>query len=175
MPDADEEETKGEEEELTEPEEPEKKIKKEMESSDVALAQNLRVVCSDDLALMNIEGVEIRQVEGKGGFLGLGSSEESHIHLKYKCPVCERYYYQDIEAKRQGCFIATAAYGTPLAGEINVLRRFRDSYLLQRKWGQKFVEFYYTVSPPIAGVIRKSESLKKIVRTLLKPIIKIFE
>lgn len=147
----------------------------EMESVDVALGQRLAVVCSDDLDLMDIEGAEIRKTEEKGGFLGFGSSEEPHIHLKYKCPTCGRRYYHDIQAKKQGCFIATAAYGTPLAGEINVLRKFRDSYLLRREWGQKFVDAYYTISPPIAKVIEKSENLRKIVRILLKPIIKIFK
>lgn len=147
----------------------------ELEDVDVAIGRKLTVVCTDDLELMDITGAEIRETEERGGFLGFGSSTESHVHLKYDCPSCERSYYHDIQAKRQGCFIATAAYGTPLAGEINVLRNFRDSYLLRRKWGEKFVDIYYTVSPPIADVIGRSESFRKAVRTLLKPIVKAFK
>jgi hypothetical protein len=64
-----------------------------------------------------------------------------------------------------GCFIATAAYGTPMAGEIGILREFRDEYLLTNAVGQAFVDFYYRVSPSIAEFISEHPSLRSIVRT----------
>jgi hypothetical protein len=68
-----------------------------------------------------------------------------------------------------GCFIATAAYGIPMAEEIEILREFRDEYLLANPVGQDLVEFYYKVSPPIAGFITDNPSLKPIVRAGLAP------
>ena len=67
------------------------------------------------------------------------------------------------------CFIATAAYGTPMAEEIGILRRFRDEYLLTNLVGATLVEFYYRVSPPIAEFITEHPSLKPIVRAGLLP------
>ena len=65
------------------------------------------------------------------------------------------------------CFIATAAYGTPQAEEINVLRHFRDQYLMDTSLGRKLVDYYYTVSPPIAQYISEHEILRILVRDLL--------
>jgi hypothetical protein len=70
---------------------------------------------------------------------------------------------------RPGCFIATAAYGTPLAEQIQILREFRDEYLLTNPLSQAFVDFYYKVSPPIAEFITEHPSLKPIVRAALLP------
>jgi polyhydroxybutyrate depolymerase len=70
-----------------------------------------------------------------------------------------------------GCFIATAAYGTPMAEEIQILRKFRDEYLLTNTVGQAFVDFYYKVSPPIAESITEHPSLKPIVRVALMPVV----
>jgi streptogramin lyase len=67
------------------------------------------------------------------------------------------------------CFIATAAYGAPMAGEIQILREFRDEYLLTNPPGQALVDFYYRVSPPIAQFITEHPILKPIVRTGLVP------
>jgi len=67
------------------------------------------------------------------------------------------------------CFIATAAYGTPMAEEIQILREFRDEYLLTNPLGQALVDFYYKVSPPIAEFITEHPSLKPIVRAGLMP------
>jgi len=67
------------------------------------------------------------------------------------------------------CFIATAAYGTPMAVEIEILREFRDEYLLTNPLGQALVDFYYKVSPPIAKFITEHPSLKPIVRAGLVP------
>jgi hypothetical protein len=63
-----------------------------------------------------------------------------------------------------GCFIATAAYGIPLAEEIQVLHNFRDEYLLTNLVGQTLGGLYYRVSPPIAKFITDHPSLKPIAR-----------
>ena len=67
------------------------------------------------------------------------------------------------------CFIATAAYGTPIAEEIGILRQFRDEYLLTNPMGNALVDLYYRVSPPMAEFITAHPSLKPIVRTGLVP------
>lgn len=71
--------------------------------------------------------------------------------------------------KAGGCFIATAAYGTPIAAEIQSLREFRDEYLLTNPVGKAFVDFYYRISPPIAEFITEHPSLKPVVRAGLVP------
>jgi len=68
-----------------------------------------------------------------------------------------------------GCFIATAAYGTPMAEEIQILRDFRDQYLVTNPVGEALVEFYYRVSPPIAEFITEHPSLRPMVRAGLMP------
>jgi len=67
------------------------------------------------------------------------------------------------------CFIATAAYDTAMAQEIEVLREFRDGYLLTNSLGQALVDLYYRISPPIAEFITEHPSLKPIVRAGLVP------
>ena len=71
------------------------------------------------------------------------------------------------------CFIATAAYGTPMAKEVEILREFRDEYLLTNPAGQALVDVYYKVSPPIAEFITEHPSLKPIVRAGLLPAVAI--
>ena len=67
------------------------------------------------------------------------------------------------------CFIATATYDSPMAEEIQVLREFRDVYLVTNPGGRAFVDFYYAVSPPMAEFISEHPGLKPIVRIGLVP------
>jgi hypothetical protein len=71
------------------------------------------------------------------------------------------------EGKKGGCFIATAAYGSPLSSEVRALRRFRDETLLNSRLGSHFVDVYYVLSPPLASLISRSEFLRRTVRKLL--------
>jgi uncharacterized repeat protein (TIGR01451 family) len=70
-----------------------------------------------------------------------------------------------------GCFIATAAYGSPMAADVRYLRAFRDQYLLSSALGRKFVEFYYNNSPPLADWLRAHEDWRGAVRVALSPLV----
>jgi hypothetical protein len=75
------------------------------------------------------------------------------------------------DALQQGCFIATAAYGSDMEKHVTVLRNFRDKILLSYVWGTAAVKFYYKHSPPLADFIAKHENLKTVVRWGLLPFI----
>jgi uncharacterized repeat protein (TIGR01451 family) len=70
-----------------------------------------------------------------------------------------------------GCFIATAAFGSPMEKHVQILRDFRDRVLLDYSAGKAFVQFYYRTSPPVADKIAQSESLRFLTRLGLIPII----
>lgn len=49
-----------------------------------------------------------------------------------------------------GCFVVTAAFGTPLAAEVFILRRYRDRELLTCGGGRLIVRLYYLIGPRVA-------------------------
>jgi len=70
-----------------------------------------------------------------------------------------------------GCFIATAAFGSPLAGQVEILRQFRDRYLLTNDFGKKFVAWYYRNGPIAANYIKDKPMARAAVRVALYPLI----
>jgi len=74
------------------------------------------------------------------------------------------------------CFVATAAYGTPAAEQIAVLREFRDEVLRQSAPGSQFVALYYRSSPPLAGSIAVNGFLRAVARELfVGPLVRAIE
>jgi hypothetical protein len=71
------------------------------------------------------------------------------------------------------CFIATAAWGTPLAEEVSALRRLRDRHLATNDVGQALIDVYYAVGPHLADAIRESELARAAVRTALLPLVRL--
>jgi hypothetical protein len=69
------------------------------------------------------------------------------------------------------CFIATAAYGTPLAAELSTLREFRDTRLLTNSLGRAFVDTYYRLSPPAADFIATHPAYRAAARNVIGLII----
>ncbi|MGB5216835.1 MAG: CFI-box-CTERM domain-containing protein [Smithella sp.] len=70
-----------------------------------------------------------------------------------------------------GCFIATAAFGSPMAGQVEILRQFRDTYLLTNAAGKSFVAWYYRNGPVAAHWIEDKPVAKAAVRMALYPLI----
>jgi hypothetical protein len=71
----------------------------------------------------------------------------------------------------QRCFIATAAFGNPNDKQVVTLRRFRDQVLLNTKWGEKFVNWYYSWSPAVAKWVSSHNWLRAITRGILWPFV----
>ncbi|MBW2189503.1 MAG: hypothetical protein JRG93_07920 [Deltaproteobacteria bacterium] len=69
------------------------------------------------------------------------------------------------------CFVATAAYGSPLADEIWALRRFRDRYLMTNPTGRAFVDAYYSVGPYAADIIAEHPWMRTTTRLVLTPLV----
>jgi hypothetical protein len=69
------------------------------------------------------------------------------------------------------CFIATAAYGSIMANDVQELRHVRDSLLSRTIFGELAIETYYTFGPAVAGVVGESDMLRQAARTLLAPLI----
>jgi hypothetical protein len=72
-----------------------------------------------------------------------------------------------------GCFIATAAYGSYLDSHVQVLRAFRDRYLLTNSIGSWLVSTYYELSPPLAQFLENHPAFKPVVRVGLLPAVAI--
>jgi len=69
------------------------------------------------------------------------------------------------------CFVATAAHGSYLDPHVQVLRAFRDRYLLHTAVGRGFVAFYYAEGAAWANWIAERPVVRSVVRLLLVPLV----
>ena len=74
-----------------------------------------------------------------------------------------------------GCLIATAAYGTEMAPQVQLLREIRDNTVLSTESGAAFMtgfnQLYYSFSPVIADYERENPLFQEAVRVVLTPMI----
>jgi len=110
---------------------------------------------------------------------------EAEIRRKYPFPegsddwvVMTRAVFKPmaaVQAEKQpqasGCFIATAACGSPDVSDVVTLRRFRDDSLIRSRFGRGLVRVYERASPGIAAQIARRPALRQLVRILIvKPL-----
>ena len=74
-----------------------------------------------------------------------------------------------------GCLIATAAYGSEMAPQVQLLREIRDNQLMNTESGSAFMgafnEAYYSFSPYIADMERENPMFKEAVKLGLTPML----
>jgi hypothetical protein len=71
----------------------------------------------------------------------------------------------------EGCFVATAAFGANWVAEVQVLRDFRDRYLVTHAPGRSFVDWYYRHGPVAAKYLDDHAVFKPLVRAILWPLV----
>jgi len=86
-----------------------------------------------------------------------------------KCTVVET------KSKGGGCLIATAAYGSEMAPQVQFLREIRDNQLMNTDSGISFMtgfnQFYYSFSPTIADMQRENPIFKEVVKLWITPLL----
>ncbi len=74
-----------------------------------------------------------------------------------------------------GCLIATAAYGTEMAPQVQFLREIRDNTIMSTSSGAAFMtgfnQLYYSFSPTIADMERESPLFREAVRIFITPMV----
>ena len=82
---------------------------------------------------------------------------------------------QVAEEKKGGCLIATAAFGSEMAPQVQFLREIRDNTVLQTESGSAFMtgfnQFYYSFSPTVADYERENPAFKEAVKITLTPLL----
>jgi hypothetical protein len=84
---------------------------------------------------------------------------------------------QPVEQPKEGggCLIATAAYGSEMAPQVQFLREIRDGKLMTTEYGASFMtgfnKFYYTFSPYVADYERENPAFKEMVRIGITPML----
>ena len=79
------------------------------------------------------------------------------------------------EEEGGGCLIATAAYGSEMAPQVQMLREIRDNQLMNTESGTAFMgafnNVYYSFSPIIADMERENPMFKEVVKLGLTPML----
>lgn len=114
-------------------------------------------------------GISNESIYSTEAAVGTGDIRESaRSNVQYEYPEALAAY-PNLQNSRRGCFIATAAYGSYSAPEVQALRTFRDRYLLTNRVGSAFVRWYYEHSPVAAAWLDSHPGYKPVVRTALMP------
>jgi hypothetical protein len=106
-------------------------------------------------------------IDAFGALNSSGKLDRHKITSEHKTGVGTR----KIESKRGAtCFVVTAVYGDPDHEVVLFYRTIRDTYLIRRSWGRKFIAWYYKNGPRYASYIRDKKGLSKCIRFCLKTI-----
>ena len=135
-------------------------------------------VSNNDYLSTSLKEIGFQFINNRWNFLREKKSLEK---TDLKCKKCgkkinnERIYNQQngyCAKCKNFCFIATATMGSYDHPVVIELRNFRDNWILQKSWGEKFVNWYYKYGSYVARFIKGSSLLKKLsYYTIVKPLV----
>jgi len=112
------------------------------------------------------------------GHSGLYISDLSEKGVVFNEQESEMYYSNDLKAKStdfektgDGCYIATAVYGSYDCPPVWMLRRYRDETLASTWYGRAFIHIYYAISPTLVKWFGDTVWFKKIWKGTLDKIV----
>jgi hypothetical protein len=73
-----------------------------------------------------------------------------------------------------GCFVANAAYGSPLDSQVKILWQFRDRFVSTNAVGRTFVRQYGLHSPPLVRMILMTLKLGPVAALVLLILLQVF-
>ena len=156
----------------------------------------LQIISQDNVMINGIEGFEINVKDE----FPISETETLEIQFKEVLLYNDEKYYSilyangldnfDLQLSRfqetldsfqlltppgGGCLIATAAFGTELAPQVQALRELRDNVILQTNSGAAFMsgfnQLYYSFSPGIADLERENPLFREAVKLSITPML----
>ena len=109
------------------------------------------------------DGTSVKEFEGFLDHLASFPPDEEGV------PVIPERYRNPQGRIVDSCFVATVAYGSPFAPQVDTFRRFRDDVLGQSPLGASLVAIYYRHGADVAGVVAGRAWLRAATRVLLLP------
>lgn len=131
---------------------------------------------SDHYQDLDLDNVKLKVKKQKAE--PLNSSRFPKKHAKLNARNSSNFVYsipRRSQGSNAGCFVATAAFGSPMQADVQFLRNYRDRCLRQYFLGRKFISFYQKNGPYGAALIQEREWLKRPVRRCLKLLISIIQ
>ena len=111
-----------------------------------------RIVDTRDISIEYATGISARS----------GMPSELKDLAVTKIQAIDPSYVDPRPKPKNGCYVATAVYGSYDCPEVWTLRRYRDYELAEKWYGRVFIKMYYAVSPTIVKWFGNSEWFKKI-------------
>ncbi len=112
---------------------------------------------------------------------GMDSADPDNSTKEYAKQIREKYTqkiqetnpnYTPEKAEGDGCYVATAVYGSYNCPEVWTLRRFRDETLYRHMLGRIFIRAYYSTSPYLVKYFGKTRTFNRIFRKPLDSFVK---
>lgn len=123
------------------------------------------VTCPPGQVLVNGQCVD-KEPEEKQPVCGPGTVLQDGICVPEKKPATR---------PGGGCLIATAAFGSELAPQVQLLREVRDNVVFSTGAGTTFMtafnDVYYSFSPVVADWERQNPTFKELVKTAITPML----
>jgi len=104
-----------------------------------------------------------------------GNNTEEKIEEEQVEETLKQTEVQEVNEDGGGCLIATAAFGSELSTQVQMLREVRDTQIMNTQVGAMFLsgfnQFYYSFSPTIADMERDNPVFKEFVKLGITPMI----